>query len=179
MAIIWHSTLFWIISLPFVKTEELLESHQAVMEILQSKNYSSNLVPPTLVPGEPLKVFVNLGLRDIETIDDKTMELKLQLSIRQRWRDPRLQWPSQDPHGYVTLNADIINKAWMPDIFVQNEKYSSVHKITRPNSFIRIFPNGSVFHSIGLSLTLSCFMNLARLPFDKQACDIRLSSYGY
>lgn len=137
-----------------VKTAEILESHKEVLKILKSENYSSNLIPPTLSCDnlspcihKPLKVIINLGLRDIETIDDKTMELKLQLSIRQKWKDPRLQYPSQDPHGYVTLNADTIHKPWTPDIFIGNEKYSSIHSITRPNSFIRIYPDGSLFQS--------------------------------
>lgn len=182
-----HLVILLLIFSPLVKTEELLESHREVLKILKSDNYSSNLIPPqfpcdkntSFCTHQPLKIYINLGLRDIEAIDDKTMELKLQLSIRQKWKDPRLQYPTQDPHGYVTLNADTTQKPWTPDIFIGNEKYSSVHRITRPNSFIRIFPDGRIFQSTALALTTSCFMNLERLPFDKQACDIQISSYSY
>ncbi len=140
--ITFHILIFALIFSSFVKTEELLESHKTVLKILQSENYSSNLIPPVFpcnhvttdlsCSHEPLKVFINLGLRDIETIDDKSMELKLQLSIRQKWKDPRLQWPSQDPNGYVTLNTDTTHKPWTPDLFIHNEKYSTVHSVTRP-----------------------------------------------
>lgn len=160
----------------YIKPQELLSSHQAVLSILKSDNYSNNVVPTV---NGPLKVFLNLGLRSIQDLSDKTMELTVQMSLRQKWTDYRLQFRSQDPTSYITLNEDAIPKPWTPDIFIQNEKVTVVHRITKPNSFIRVYPNGTMFYSTRVSLTISCFMNLRQFPFDKQSCKIRMSSYAH
>lgn len=38
-------------------------------------------------------------------------------------------------------------RIWTPDIFIQNEKDSELHKLMNPNTFIRIFPDGHVLYS--------------------------------
>lgn len=171
--------------LPVVLLYESLESHQKVQAILKSDSYSNNIVPfprdytPNGAPPPPLVVSVNLALRDIEHIDDVKMELKLQVSLRQIWVDSRLQYSSSGDNDFITFNGDTPQKPWTPDLFIQNEKTSAVHSTIRPNSFLRIFSNGTVFYSVRISLTLACPMKLERFPFDKQTCHIQLSSHGY
>ncbi|ODM90059.1 Glutamate-gated chloride channel [Orchesella cincta] len=159
--------------------EELVESHDEVTSILSSDNYSRNLLPPLGQNETSRKLFINLGLREIETLDDKKMELKAQFTLRQKWVDARLQYESQITDGYVTVHADSNHIPWMPDTFVNDEKESTIHATTRPNSYFRIYSNGTVLYSVRLSTTISCPMDLRRFPFDEQNCEIRLASYSY
>merc|ERR1711884_580228 len=67
---------------------------------------------------------------------------------------------------------------WMPDIFFPNEKRASIHEITVPNKLMRLYPNGTVVHSVRLTLTLSCPMELSHFPMDAQQCFFKVESYG-
>lgn len=155
-----------------VACQELTEYHDTILDILTRGNYSSATVPP----DPPLKLFVNSGLREIEDVDDKKMELKVQLSLRMKWLDKRLAYSSAGKSGYVTIQQ---SRPWTPDIFINREKQSTLHTITKPNQYIRIYPNGTVMQSMRFSATISCFMKLQMFPFDKQTCEIRLMSYAY
>lgn len=157
-------------------SREYSDLHEAVTNILTSANYSSNLLPPT--GSSPLKLFVNFGLREIEDIDDKKMELKVQLALRLTWTDTRLQYAGNGS-TYITLQSDTPQKPWTPDIFIHREKESILHSITKPNTYIRAYPNGTLRQSIRVSVAISCFMHLKLFPFDHQTCEMRLMSYAY
>ena len=47
----------------------------------------------------------------------------------------------------LALNWAFVAKIWVPDTFIVNGKKSYLHKITVPNKFIRISPNGRVSYS--------------------------------
>lgn len=64
-------------------------------------------------------------------------------------------------------------------MFFSNEKESHFHNMLMPNVFVRIFPNGNIFYSTRISLTLDCPMNLQRYPFDRQDCPLRMISCIY
>lgn len=160
--------------------QELPEFHCTLLEILKSDNYSNNQVPPTKAgESSSVKVYVNLGLREIQSLDDKKMELQTQIALRQTWTDARLAYNSQHKEGFVTLPLDIEHKPWIPDTFISNEKQSTVHGMTRPNSFFRVYPNGTILQSTRISVILSCFMHLENFPFDRQACEIILESFSH
>ena len=47
----------------------------------------------------------------------------------------------------LALNWAFVAKIWVPDTYIVNGKKSYLHKITVPNRFIRISPNGRVSYS--------------------------------
>ena len=47
----------------------------------------------------------------------------------------------------LALNWAFVAKIWVPDTFIVNGKKSYLHKVTVPNRFIRISPNGRVSYS--------------------------------
>ena len=47
----------------------------------------------------------------------------------------------------LALNWAFLAKIWVPDTFIVNGKKSFLHKITVPNRFVRISPNGRVSYS--------------------------------
>ena len=77
--------------------------------------------------------------------------------FRQSWTDPRLSfnssglselalnWYSNDTLvGTVLRCRAFLAKIWVPDTFIVNGKQSFLHKITVPNRFVRISPDGQV-----------------------------------
>ena len=92
---------------------------------------------------------------------------------------------SRDARNFSIIRLEVLHnhlmltdpdKIWKPDLFFKNEKSGHFHEITQPNILLRIYPNGDVFYSIRMSLTLSCPMNLKYYPLDKQICGIQMAS---
>nr|WMV64442.1 glutamate-gated chloride channel subunit [Pardosa pseudoannulata] len=126
----------------------------------------------------PAVVHVNMFIRSISKIDDVKMEYSVQMTLREQWKDERMQF--DDVGGkvrYLTLTDP--DKIWKPDLFFSNEKEGHFHNIIMPNVLLRIYPNGNVLYSIRISLVLSCPMDLKYYPLDKQICSITMVSYGY
>lgn len=134
---------------------------------------------------DPTVVEVNIFVRSFSKIDDVKMEYSFQITMRQAWRDKRLQYEDildrneklKERINYLTLTD--ASKIWMPDTFFRNEKIGSFHNILQPNLYIRIFPDGTVLYSIRVSLTCACSMHLALFPLDEQTCQLNVASYGW
>jgi gamma-aminobutyric acid receptor subunit alpha len=77
------------------------------------------------------------------------------------------------------MNWQFLNKIWKPDTFFVNGKKSKIHKITVPNKFLRITPDGKVSYSQRLTIHARCRMHLFKFPFDSQLCPLWIGSYGY
>jgi len=167
------------------KEKEILD------RVMDPKRYDSRIRPAAhpsdmkmnmTMMNAPTEVIVNTFVRSIDKIDDYKMEYSCQLTFRQKWLDPRLAY--SDMEGEVTgqlkyLTMTDPNKVWMPDTFFQNEKTGHFHNIIVPNVYIRIYPDGGVLYSIRISLTLACPMDLKLYPLDRQACELRIASYGW
>ncbi|XP_017490330.1 PREDICTED: glutamate-gated chloride channel-like [Rhagoletis zephyria] len=129
--------------------------------------------------GKPVKIQVNMLLRNIEKIDDVAHEWSVQLTFRQKWTDDRLKFNDYNGQiSYINL-VDGANQIWKPDTFFKNEKKGHFHNILTPNQLVRIYPDGAVLYSTRISLVLACPMDLKYYPADKQVCQIQLASYGY
>ena len=102
--------------------------------------------------------------------------------IRQRWKEPRLALTnlSSLTNGtnsvLVTSNRD---KLWLPDLFIKNDKISSISDVTVTNQFIRLYEPGELVVSQRVTTTVSCSMHLSRYPFDVQNCSMLLESCEY
>nr|XP_042898845.1 glutamate-gated chloride channel-like isoform X2 [Parasteatoda tepidariorum] len=148
--------------------------------IIGPGRYDSRIRPlgPNNSTNGPAVVRVNMFIRSISKIDDVKMEYSVQMTLREQWKDERMQF--DDMNGqvrYLTLTDP--DKIWKPDLFFSNEKEGHFHNIIMPNVLLRIYPNGDVLYSIRISLVLSCPMDLKYYPLDKQTCSITMVSYGY
>jgi len=119
-----------------------------------------------------------LFVRSFDNVDVENMRYGLQITFRQLWVDPRLQY-SAPSLAFVTVPLKDMEKVWKPDTFFRNSLEGRKHGILQDNSYIRIFPNGSVLYSQRLFLTLSCPMDLRRFPFQSLECKLQIASYGY
>ncbi len=68
----------------------------------------------------------------------------------------------------LVLNWAFLKKIWVPDTFLINGKKSYLHKITVPNQFVRIRPNGLIYYSQRLTIKAECKQNLRKFPLDTQ-----------
>ena len=96
----------------------------------------------------------------------------------------------------LALNWKFLTKIWKPDTVFLNGQKCFLHKMTVPNRFIRVFPDGKVSYSQGrscrfhlsyhkgvvlqrLTLWARCPMHLRKYPFDSQSCPLELGSFSY
>ncbi|OWA54900.1 Glutamate-gated chloride channel [Hypsibius exemplaris] len=126
--------------------------------------------------GLPTTVKVNLLIRDGSLNDDKT-EFSTTVTLRMNWTDQRLAYHGSSKHPYLPVHDG--HHLWTPDIFFNNEKSAHFHHVLTPNVLYKIYPDGTVFMSSRLSLVLGCPMDFTWFPFDRQTCQIKLSSYGH
>jgi len=124
-----------------------------------------------------INVEVNLYVRALGPINTRDMEMETDITLRQKWLDPRLKYAGRDVE-YVTLEDD--ERLWKPDTFIRNEKEpSSLFLVPSKASYLRVYPDGFVLYSVRIKSKLHCLMDLRNYPFDKQECKINLASYAF
>ncbi|XP_062596050.1 glycine receptor subunit alpha-3-like [Saccostrea cucullata] len=129
--------------------------------------------------GIPVTDIVQLYILSIDSISDSSMDYDMSFYLRQRWYDPRLQYNESLGADVLELDPKLMDKIWVPDIYIINEKTAKIHVVTVPNKMMYIYPDGLVLYSARVSGVFSCMMDLHKYPLDKQICDIRLESYGH
>ncbi|KAJ8298328.1 hypothetical protein KUTeg_024859 [Tegillarca granosa] len=65
---------------------------------------------------------------------------------------------------------------WNPDLYVSNAVSSTIHSVTQPNSFMRIYPNGTILKSERLTVRFVCPLSYSSFPHSTQPCSMRLKS---
>ncbi|XP_050700490.1 gamma-aminobutyric acid receptor subunit alpha-6-like isoform X3 [Eriocheir sinensis] len=123
---------------------------------------------------------VNMNVRSMGPFSEKQESYSMQLYLRQVWFDPRLRFNKTDlSKAEFSMNWMFAAKLWKPDTFFINGKNSYAHKITAPNTFIRLQHDGQITWSLRLTVRASCKMHLRKFPLDTQLCPLSLASYGY
>jgi gamma-aminobutyric acid receptor subunit alpha len=117
---------------------------------LFNSGYDRQIRP--LISGPALEVEVNVAVRSIGPVDETSQTFVMDCYFRQFWTDPRLQYNSTTSLDELAMNWAFLNKIWRPDTFIVNGKDSYLHKMTVPNRFIRISPQGRISYSQRLTL---------------------------
>lgn len=147
-------------------------------DLLGSPDYNSR-IRPGADSGDPLEVYINININDISSISEVNMEYSMTMYLREIWKDERLMYEESNLNRSITLNYNQFDRVWTPDVFIRNLKSGTFHTITVPNRLIRLSPDGTVFFSQRLAVTLSCDMQLDDYPMDNQTCKIEFGSYAY
>ncbi|XP_035272474.1 glycine receptor subunit beta-like [Anguilla rostrata] len=129
--------------------------------------------------GIPVEAKVNIFINSFGSIQETTMDYRVNIFLRQRWNDPRLRLPTDFKSDSLTVDPKMFNCLWKPDLFFANEKNANFHDVTQENILLFIFRNGDVLISMRLSITLSCPLDLTLFPMDTQKCHMQLESFGY
>ncbi|XP_077499095.1 glutamate-gated chloride channel-like isoform X1 [Amblyomma americanum] len=148
-------------------------------DLLKPEKYDKRLRPAgTNESTGPVVVTTDVYFRSISDIDDKKMEYSVQLTLRQRWKDERLEF--NDMSGQLKrINVGDPSRLWLPDPFFVNEVSGRFHLLLKPNALARIHPDGTVLYSVRVTLRLSCPMDFSDFPFDRQTCGLKIESYGH
>ncbi|KAI4878684.1 hypothetical protein NFI96_030337, partial [Prochilodus magdalenae] len=169
----------------------LMETHQLSAEDLDRvpANSTSNILNRLLVTydsrirpnfkGIPVEDKVNIFINSFGSIQETTMDYRVNIFLRQRWNDPRLRLPTDFKSDSLTVDPKMFQCLWKPDLFFANEKNANFHDVTQENILLFIFRNGDVLISMRLSVTLSCPLDLTLFPMDTQLCKMQLESFGY
>uniref|UniRef100_A0A8B9R1X3 Glycine receptor beta n=1 Tax=Anas platyrhynchos TaxID=8839 RepID=A0A8B9R1X3_ANAPL len=173
------------------KKQYLCPSQQSAEDLARvPANSTSNILnrlllsyDPRIRPnfkGIPVDVAVNIFINSFGSIQETTMDYRVNIFLRQKWNDPRLKLPN-DWRGSDTLTVDptMFKCLWKPDLFFANEKNANFHDVTQENILLFIFRDGDVLVSMRLSITLSCPLDLTLFPMDTQRCKMQLESFGY
>ena len=112
-------------------------------------------------------------------MSEKKQDYYVDCYFRQSWYDTRLIFNETGGITALPMNWQFLNKIWKPDTFFVNGKKSKMHKITVPNKFLRIAPDGKVSYSQRLTIHARCRMHLLKFPLDSQICPLWIGSYGY
>lgn len=136
-------------------------------------------IPPEFENDYPTKVSVQLYVSSVDSVSEQNMEYSVTVLLRQVWEDHRLNYTNMSDLPRLEVDSSRIKNLWVPDLFFSNEKKGAFHDVTLPNRMFHIYKNGTVYYSIRLSLTLSCYMGLERYPMDVQICSMIMESYSY
>jgi len=149
------------------------EEVKILEEILGKNKESLKLIRP---PGEHTNVTVNLLVRNVLSICEKSHKWKVMLTFRQEWTDSRLAFtPSHTDFKYLLLNNE--KQIWVPDLFFGDEVHSEQHDLMTNNVLIRVHPDGHITHSKRITLEMFCPINdMTKKEFH---CPMKIASYGH
>lgn len=154
-------------------------SRQEVLDLLLVNSSYNPRISPDYELDHATRVAVQIHVLSIDSINEQSMDYSLNIYLRQRWMDPRLQFINHSRSAWLELDTKIMQKVWVPDTFFRNEKKGAFHDVTVPNRLMHLYRNGTIYYSMRLSVTLSCHMGLQKYPLDSQKCPILIASYGY
>ena len=161
----------WLLIIGAVRAAtESLDANSTILQArLQARSHGQ---PPRGRDRVPVKVEVQIALLNIIEVSTSLETLELHGWLRQRWRDPGLQW---DEHQWgvdsLTFKAGTI---WQPDtrIYEQIEgQFPAMDTI--------VVPTGEAMLMTPFKTRVSCQMDLASYPFDTQNCGFTMGSWLY
>ena len=101
-------------------------------------------------------------VRAFGALDMVNMDYSVDITLRQRWRDPRLMFKGQVQTQEQTLvigREKVIimqgvtyvtvpeTRVWKPDTFIRNEKSAEFGLVPSKAVYVRVFEDGTVLYS--------------------------------
>ncbi|CAL1532978.1 unnamed protein product [Lymnaea stagnalis] len=152
---------------------------QDVLQILIENSTYNSRISPDYEQDHATVVDVQIYVLSIDTVNEQSMDYSMNIYLRQRWIDPRLQFMNYSRAQWLEIDFKLMSMIWVPDTFFRNEKKGEFHMVTVPNKLMHLYRNGTIYYSMRLSVLLSCHMRLQKYPLDIQKCPIKIASYGY
>jgi len=133
---------------------------------------------PKCASGGPTVVEVQLRLKRINKIDQKSGTIAFRGHLWMWWTDPRLQFSGTADGGCldaVVLEPKEIAQVWTPDIFIDN---TDAIPESPPSASLEVQPDGRVYYSREMQASVKIRFDLGKLPHDNQTASIVLASYS-
>lgn len=96
--------------------------------------------------NDQLACFWILGVFDLHV--SAFQEYSIGMFLRQTWNDSRLTYRPLPRLRSLELDSRLMEKIWVPDLFIPNEKEAHFHVVTVPNKLMHIYPEGRVQYSV-------------------------------
>ncbi|XP_076055612.1 uncharacterized protein LOC143033883 [Oratosquilla oratoria] len=155
--------------------------------------YRNNQPPPNDNTGQPLQLETMIKILRFSNINDKEMNLNIDLKITMSWFESRVEYRNLNnlSHNNVISNADMA-QLWTPRLFFKNVHNGQVKEMEpiitveptgppKPYSFTQelldqLYPgsSGKLYLQNQYVGTFSCRFELIKYPFDEQDCTIEL-----
>nr|XP_011419250.2 glutamate-gated chloride channel alpha-like [Crassostrea gigas] len=137
-------------------------------------------LPPWIHTGQITQVRTQLLFTYIQSVT--LTELASSFHLIQKWEDVRLQFDASSLNfagKYVLMDLDKYVMIWTPDSYVSNAISEVQHSVTKPNVFIRVYPNGTLVKSTRLTVHTPCPLTSQGFPRGSQSCEVTIESYTY
>uniref|UniRef100_A0A183BL22 Neur_chan_LBD domain-containing protein n=1 Tax=Globodera pallida TaxID=36090 RepID=A0A183BL22_GLOPA len=124
-------------------------------------NYKYNmfLAPGQMTGRHSTNVSIGIYIESMSTFKAQTMDFEVDMYFVMAWYDRRLA--HNCTHPLLVAHKSIAERIWTP------------------GSMLVIYPDGLVFKTLRIDVTLSCNMDLQLFPFDRQECPMAIQSYAY
>lgn len=139
--------------------------------VLSHATYDKRIRPNQA--GDPVRVKVSLYVIRLFDLDPDSESVKVSMYFRQAWQDERL---SHNSEGVMVGGGELSDLIWKPDTMFSTSSQGSREETTLPNTFVRISPNGSVFHSVRLTQNINCQHQVRSFPMDSLSCKLQIES---
>ncbi|XP_069941224.1 glycine receptor subunit alpha-3 isoform X2 [Cherax quadricarinatus] len=126
--------------------------------------------------GGPSRVTIELYIRSFGSISPIQMDYSVDLYLRQRWVEPRLEGSLQQPLD--SNDPTLVRMLWKPEVYFPNSKDGDFQYVTVPNVLVRIHPDGAILYILRMKMKFSCMMDLSTFPLDHQTCFIQIASFA-
>lgn len=124
-------------------------------------------------------VQVQFGVEKFSNLFVRTQEWGVSGYFRTWWHDPRLAFNATEAAtDSISLPLSDTALIWQPETYLERVLHWSDVKATDGLSEgLTIFPDGTVWRSQQRSATMSCLIDLSRMPFDTQTCGWKMGMY--
>lgn len=131
---------------------------------------------PNADTGGASRVTIELYIRSFGSINPVQMDYSVDLYLRQRWVEHRLNGSLVRPLD--SNDPTLVRMLWKPEVYFPNAKEGDFQYVTVPNVLVRIHPDGTILYILRLKLKFSCMMDLSTFPLDHQTCFIQIASFA-
>lgn len=159
----------------------VLETEKQIREVLL-EDYDNGVHPGN---SSATDVSINLYANALLDITEKSETYTMDAYFRVRWQDPKLAWEnlnlsdSFSAPEYLKFPPVDIPQLWLPDLYFSEALEIEPGTGTYFNEeYLRLYPDGRILWTRRLLMKNFCGMDFARLPFDKQSCNLTVETFG-
>ena len=143
----------------------LMAKEQEYQKFILTPDYNTNEQPPS---EGPLTIEASINLSNILEVLEKQQLITLEASLRLYWKETRVKLvekflEGKDSHGpYITLNPNIANSFWMPDIYIDKAKTVRKPEFFIQPAYLRLYNDSLIKYSSRMNFDVACPMNFKR-----------------
>ncbi|XP_048481063.1 glycine receptor subunit alpha-4 isoform X3 [Plutella xylostella] len=175
----WQTTLIFFIWL----CDDVVSkrNHTLKPRVVLPESYVKEMRPPAR-KGQPVMVEFSIYVVDVNSINVEDMDFRVDMFIRQTWRETRLQLPEdifEEGDDHVTLPPEFFDNLWHPDPYFLNSKVTEIAELTHKFSSVTLYRNQTVRYAARMHAIIACQMEFQLYPMDIQSCPIYIESFSY